>query len=85
MSQHNLHAIIRQQWEQLVAIQAQIQALLVGGAGAAREGREGEVGTTNIKVEKPQLFDGTSSRVAGFVTGCKLYIRNKLAGATVEA
>jgi len=28
MSQHNLHAIIRQQQEQLAAIQAQIQALL---------------------------------------------------------
>ena len=26
-----------------------------------------------------------SSRVAGFITECKLYIRNKLAGATVEA
>ena len=25
------------------------------------------------------------SKVAGFVTGCKLYIRNKLVGATVEA
>ena len=31
------------------------------------------------------MFDRTPSRVAGFVTGCKLYIRNKLAGATVEA
>jgi len=39
----------------------------------------------NIEVAKPQLFDGTPSKVAGFVTGCKLYIRNKLAGVTVEA
>ena len=31
------------------------------------------------------MFDRTPSRVAGFVTGYKLYIRNKLAGATVEA
>jgi len=37
-----------------------------------------------MEVTKPQLFDGILSRVAGFITGCKLYIRNKLAGATVE-
>ena len=30
------------------------------------------------------MFNGTPSRVAGFVVGYKLYIRNKLAGATVE-
>jgi len=30
------------------------------------------------------LFDGTPSRVVGFIMGYKLYIRNKLAGATVE-
>ena len=64
-------------------MQAQIQALLARGAGTA--GREVEAGAGNIEVAKPQLFDGTPSRVAGFVMGCKLYIRNKLAGATVEA
>jgi len=36
-------------------------------------------------VAKPQLFDRISSKVTGFVMGCKLYIRNKLAGVTVEA
>ena len=38
----NFHAIIRQQQEQLVVMQAQIQALLAGGAGgeAPREGVE---------------------------------------------
>jgi len=68
-----------------VAMQVQIQTLLAERAGAAGERREGEAGAVNIKVAKPQLFDGTSSKVAGFVTGCKLYIRNKLVGATVEA
>ena len=68
-----------------MAMQAQIQALLVGGAEAMGGGREGEVGTVNIEVAKPQLFDRTSSRVVGFVMECKLYIRNKLAGVTVEA
>ena len=62
----------------------QIQALLAGGAGAVGERREGEAEVANIEVVKPQLFDGMPSRVAGFVMGCKLYIRNKLAGATVE-
>jgi len=38
-----------------------------------------------MEVAKPQLFDGMPSKVAGFVTGCKLYIRNKLVEATVEA
>ena len=59
--------------------------MLVGGVVAAGGGREGEVKAANIEVTKPQLFNGTSSRVAGFITGCKLYIRNKLAEATVEA
>ena len=62
----------------------QIQALLAGGAGAVGERREEEAGVANIEVVKPQLFDGMPSRVAGFVMGCKLYIRNKLAGAMVE-
>ena len=65
-------------------MQVQIQALLAAGAAAAG-GRGGEAGIGNIEVAKPQLSDGTPSRVAGFVTGYKLYIRNKLAGATVEA
>ena len=34
---------------------------------------------------KLQLFDGMSSRVAEFVMRCKLYIRNKLVRAAVEA
>ena len=65
-------------------MQVQIQALLAAAVAVA--GRRGEeAGIGNIEVAKPQLFDGTLSRVAGFITGCKLYIRNKLARATVEA
>ena len=37
-----------------------------------------------MDVVKPQLFDGTSSKVSEFITGCKLYLRNKLAETTVE-
>ena len=48
MSQHDLHAIIRQQQEQLAAMQVQIQALLAaGGGGTGGEERR----TTGLKVE----------------------------------
>ena len=62
----------------MVAIQAQIQALLAEGVReeerVAREvGREG-----GIKVAKPQIFDGTLSKVAGFIMACKLYIRIRM-------
>ena len=43
-----------------------------GGGGGATE------------VAKPQIFDGTSSKVAGFVSVYKLYIRMKLREETVE-
>jgi len=39
MSQINLHEIIRQQQEQLAAMQAQIQALLAAQGGAGAGGR----------------------------------------------
>jgi len=42
MSQVNLHEITRQQQEQLVTMQAQIQALLARGAGGRAERKEEE-------------------------------------------
>jgi len=80
MSQLNLHEIIRQQQEQLTAMQAQIQALMAGGQGgtAPREIARG------AEVAKPQIFDGTTARVAGFITACKLYIRTRMREETVE-
>jgi len=84
MSQLNLHEIIRQQQEQLAAIQVQIQTLLAGGAGggetAPREVRRGG----GAEVAKPQIFDRTTARVAGFITACKLYIRMRMREETVE-
>jgi len=53
MSQIDFHAIIRQQQEQLVAMQVQIQALLAGGAGGGEGGlREVERGG-GAEVAKP--------------------------------
>jgi len=60
-----------------VAMQAQIQALLAGGA-VVRGGGE------TTKVVKSQIFDGTLSKVAGFISACKLYIRIKLREESVE-
>ena len=85
MSQINLHEIIQQQQEQLAAMQVQIQALLAGGAGGAggqvgrEEGRGG-----GAEVAKPQIFDEISAKVGGFITACKLYIRMRLRGESVE-
>ena len=68
----------------MAAIQAQIQALLVGGVreeAAPREvGRQGG----EAKVAKPQIFDGMSSKIAGFIIACKLYIRMKMREEPVE-
>jgi len=37
-----------------------------------------------MDVTKLQLFDGTLSKVSGFITECKLYLRNEMAEKTVE-
>jgi len=80
MSQHNLHAIIRQQQEQLAAMQAQLQALTERGV---EEGAK-MAATTSIEVARPQVFNGTSSKVSGFVMAYRLYIRMKMRRAAVE-
>jgi len=82
MSQINLHEIIRQQQEQLAAMQAQIQALLAGGAGGQVGREKGRGG--GAEVVKPQIFDETSAKVESFITVCKLYIRMRLRGESVE-
>jgi len=42
-------------------------------------GREG-----GVEVAKPQIFDSMSSKVAGFITAYKLYIRMRLKKEPVE-
>ena len=82
MSQQiNLHEIIRQQQEQLAAMQVQIQALLAAEEGGAATGPNAG---PSMKVAKPAIFNGEAGRVGGFIMACKLYIRMKLRGNTVE-
>jgi len=62
----------------------QIQALLVGrvaeGEGGPREVERGG----GAEVAKPQIFNSTSSKVAGFIMACKLYIRMRMREKPVE-
>ena len=75
----NLHAIIKQQQEQLTALQAQIQILTEGGGGDKRAGA-----VMSTEVARLQVFNGTSFKVSSFMTVCKLYIRMKMREAAVE-
>ena len=63
-------------------MQAQIQALLAaqGGVGAATGSNMG----SHMEVAKPAIFNGEAGRVGGFITACRLYIKMKLRGNTVE-
>jgi len=83
MSQHDLHAIIRQQQEQLAAMQVQIQALLAAGGGGAG-GAERGMARPKVEVATPAIFNGEAGKVGGFVTACRLYLRMKMREATVE-
>ena len=83
MSQHDLHAIICQQQEQLAAMQAQIQALLAAGGGGAG-GEEKRMTGPKVEVAIPAIFNREAGKVGGFVTVCRLYLRMKMREATVE-
>jgi len=65
-------------------MQAQIQALLArgvgGGEGVAREvGRKREA-----EIAKPPIFDRTLSKIVGFITACKLYMRIRMREESVK-
>ena len=61
-------------------MQAQIQALLVAqGAGVEREAMG-----FHLEVAKPAIFSGEAGKVGGFISACKIYIRNRMREDTVE-
>ena len=70
MSQPDYPAIIRQLQEQITTLSKQI---IVRREGA-----------TSIEVVKPQMFDGISSKVSGFIMACRLYIRMKMKEAPLK-
>ena len=72
----NYELLAQQQQEQLAALQAQLQALIV----AQKEGAASGVG----EVARPWMFDGSSKKVLDFVLACKLYIRMKMREVVVE-
>jgi len=57
--------------EQIITLSKQV---------AARKGEE----AVNLEVAKPQVFDGTPSKVSGFVTACKLYKKAKMKEVSVK-
>ena len=66
-------------------MQAQIQALLVvqGGVGAGRAVTGPNVGS-HMEVAKLAIFNGEAEKVGRFITACRLFVRMKLRGNTVE-
>ena len=84
MSQINLYEIIRQQQEQLAAMQVQIQALLAAQGGAEQGAAMGSNTGPQMEVAKPAIFSGEAGKVGGFITACRLFVRMKLRGTLVE-
>ena len=49
-----------------------------------RKHREKKRGGEGVEVAKPQIFDGTPAKVGKFISVCKLYIRMRMRGESVE-
>jgi len=81
MSQPDYITIIRQLQEQVATLTAQLGQQGGGGGG----GRAAAAMEEATEVAKPQIFDGTPSKVSGFVGVCRIYIKTRLREASVEA
>ena len=66
-------------------MQVQIQALLAaaGGAGGERGPEEPNTGS-HMEVAKLAIFNGEAGKVGGFITACRLYLKMKMRGISVE-
>jgi len=66
-------------------MQVQIQALLVvqRGAGAGGEAGGSNMGS-HMEVAKPAIFNGEAGKVGGFIMACRLFVKTKMRGNTVE-
>jgi len=64
-------------------MQTQIQALLAAGGGGVGGAERGTTGP-KVEVAMPAIFNGEAGKVGGFITACRLFLRIKLRGATVE-
>ena len=67
----------------MAAMQTQIQALLAA-VGTGEEIATGSNTEAHMEVAKPAIFNGEAGKVGGFISACKLYIRNRMRGDTVE-
>ena len=69
----------------MAVMQVQIQALIAaqGGAEVRGEAMGSNMGS-HMEVAKPAIFNGEAGRVGGFIIACRLYIKMKLRGNTVE-
>ena len=69
----------------MATMQAQIQALLAvqGGVGAGGAGTGSNAGA-HMEVAKPAIFNGKAGKVGGFITACRLYLKMKMKGTSVE-
>ena len=61
-------------------MQVQIQALLAATGGTATGSNTGP----HMEVAKLAIFNREAGKVGGFITACRLFLRMKLRGATVE-
>ena len=66
-------------------MQVQIQALLAVAGGAGTGGATtGSNSGPHMEVAKLACFNGEVGKVGGFITVCRLFLRMRLRGVTVE-